>query len=73
MSKYIRSFAVVPKELFRVNNGPSIHLRDRSLKKTGSYDLLTKARKVKSKALDPTTYSGSDAGVASLLPLSNWI
>ena len=73
MSKYIKSFMVMPKELFRVNNGHSIRLRDRSVKETGSYDLLTEAGKVKPKALDPATYSGSDVRVAFLFPVSNWI
>lgn len=53
----------MPKELFRVNNGHLIRLRDRSVKETGSYDLLTEAGKVKPKALDPATYSGSDVRV----------
>lgn len=58
MSKYIQRFSVIPKELFRVNNGPSVALRDRTVKKTGSYDLLTEAGKVKPKALDANTYAG---------------
>lgn len=58
MSKYIQRFTVIPKELFRVNNGPSVALRDRSVKKMGSYDLMTEAGKVRPKALDPDTYAG---------------
>ena len=42
-----------------MNNGPFIALRDRAVKKTGSYDLLTEAGKVKPKALDPYTYRGT--------------
>jgi hypothetical protein len=57
MSKYINRFTTIPKELFRLNNGPAISLRDRTLKKTGSYDLLTEAGKVKPKAVtNPDTY-----------------
>lgn len=59
MSKYIQRFNIIPKELFRLNNGPSIALRDRNVKKTGTYDLLTEAGKVKPKALDPNTYAGT--------------
>ena len=58
MSKYIQRFTVIPKELFRINNGPSVALRDRTVKKTGSYDLLTEAGKVKPRALNPNTYTG---------------
>ena len=58
MSRYIQRFNAFPKELFRVNNGPSIALRDRTVKKTATYDLLTEAGKVKPKALDPNTYRG---------------
>jgi hypothetical protein len=73
MSKFIRSFTVIPKELFRMNNGPLIRLRDRSVKKEGSFDLFTVAGKVQPKALDPATYSGSDARIIFLLPVSNLI
>ena len=58
MSSFIRAFQVVPKELFRLNNGPTIALRERTTLRTRSYDLLTEANKVKPKALNPSTYSG---------------
>ena len=41
-----------------LNNGPLLALRDRTVKKTGSYDLVTEAGKVKPKALDANTYAG---------------
>jgi len=49
----------MPKELFRLNNGRSILLRDRNIKPTGSYHLVTVGGKVKPKALDPKSYAGS--------------
>lgn len=58
MAKYINKFTTVPKELFRLNNGPAISLRDRTIKKLGSYDVLTEAGKVKAKAANPQTYAG---------------
>ncbi len=54
----INTFKILPKELFRVNNGPSISLRALPTKPQGSYDLLTEAGKVKPKALDPKSYAG---------------
>ncbi|MCJ1249704.1 hypothetical protein MMC30_006930 [Trapelia coarctata] len=68
MSTYIGSFTVIPKELFRTNNGTSIVLRDRAMKPTGSYDLLTEAGKVKPKALDPATYADTTPNGASMRP-----
>jgi hypothetical protein len=59
MSKFFKSFTVFPRDLFRVNNGLSIRLRDRAVKRAGSYDLLTEAGKVKPKALNPNSYTGS--------------
>lgn len=57
MAKYINRFTVVPKELFRLNNGPTISLRDRAVKKVGSYDVQTETGKVKPKAItSPETY-----------------
>jgi hypothetical protein len=42
-----------------VNNGPTISLRDRAVKKVGSYDILTEAGMVKPKAIvNPETYEG---------------
>lgn len=57
MAKYINRFTTVPKELFRLNNGPAISLRDRTVKKTGSYDILSEAGQVKPKAItNPEVY-----------------
>ena len=61
MSKLIRTFTAIPIELFRLNNGSSVRLRDRNVKPTGSYDLVTVGGKVKPKALDPKSYAGSAA------------
>jgi len=61
MSKLIKTFTAIPKELFRLNNGTSVLLRDRNVKPTGSYDLVTVGGKVKPKALDPASYAGSTA------------
>lgn len=58
MSRLIKTFTAIPKELFRLNNGSLIKLRDRAVKKVGSYDLLTEAGKVKPKALEPNSYAG---------------
>ena len=58
MPKLINTFKTLPKELFRLNNGPSIRLRAWPTKPTGSYDLLTEAGKVKPKALNPNSYVG---------------
>ncbi|KAL9099500.1 MAG: hypothetical protein Q9163_005005 [Psora crenata] len=66
MSRLIKTFTAVPKELFRVNNGTSVTLRDRNIKKVGSYDLLTEGGKVKPKALDPKSYAAPNG--ASLRP-----
>ncbi|KAK5936497.1 hypothetical protein PMZ80_011264 [Knufia obscura] len=66
MAKYINKFTTVPKELFRLNNGPAISLRDRTIKKLGSYDVLTEAGKVKAKAANPQTYAAPNG--ASLRP-----
>ena len=61
MSKLIQTFTVIPKELFRLNNGRSVLLRDRNVKPTGSYDVVTVGGKVKPKALNPTSYAGITA------------
>ena len=60
MSKYIKAFTTIPKELFRLNNGATIRLRAHSgpLKPQRSFDLLTEAGTVKPKALSPDTYDG---------------
>lgn len=63
MAKLINTFKTVPKELFRVNNGPSISLRALPTKPKGSYDLLTEAGKVKPKALDRNTYAGEMSNI----------
>lgn len=57
-NKFLKSFTQIPKELFRLNNGPAIRLRamEGPLRPQRSFDLLTDKGKVKPKALDPPTY-----------------
>jgi hypothetical protein len=57
-SSFINAFKYIPKELFRVNNGHSIRLREWSVKRQRSFDLFTEAGRVKPKALDPSSYKG---------------
>ncbi|MCJ1364640.1 hypothetical protein MMC16_003754 [Acarospora aff. strigata] len=66
MAKFINTFKILPKELFRVNNGPSIRLRAWPTKPKGSYDLLTEAGKVKPKGLDSKSYAAPNG--ASMRP-----
>ncbi|KAF2799226.1 hypothetical protein K505DRAFT_321302 [Melanomma pulvis-pyrius CBS 109.77] len=64
-SKFIRSFKAFPMELFRVNNGRAIRLREWSPQRT-RYDVLTEAGSVKAKALNPATYKAPNG--ASMRP-----
>ncbi|KAA8645051.1 uncharacterized protein ATNIH1004_009262 [Aspergillus tanneri] len=57
MSRFIARFSIFPKELFRLNNGNTIRIRDRAVKRVGSFDVTTEDGKVKPKAVDhPDTY-----------------
>jgi hypothetical protein len=56
--KLISVFRVIPKELFRVNNGRRIALREWTPKRSRTFDIFTENGKVKPKALDPETYKG---------------
>lgn len=60
MSKFIQSYSITPKEIFRLNNGPIVRLRayPGPRRPPGLFDLLTYAGKVKPKALSATTYKG---------------
>lgn len=58
----INSFKRVPVQLFRVNNGATVKLRDYALRKSSSYDILTDHGRVIPKALDPSSYSGKQDG-----------
>ncbi|KAG8628987.1 hypothetical protein KVT40_002852 [Elsinoe batatas] len=57
-NRFLASFAIVPKTLFRTNKGSSIRLRAHPgpLRPRGPFDLLTTSGLVKPKALDPKTY-----------------
>lgn len=69
--KFIQSFTKVPKDLFRLNNGPAIRLRAQPgpVRPKRSFDLLTMAGKVQPKALDPDTYEWPNG--ASMRPNSS--
>lgn len=54
----ISIFNTFPKELFRVNNGPSVHLRIRRPHKY-QHDVVPQNGLILPKALDPATYSGA--------------
>ncbi|KAF1965911.1 hypothetical protein BU23DRAFT_603841 [Bimuria novae-zelandiae CBS 107.79] len=69
MSKFIRSFKVFPVELFRVNNGRAIRLREWAPQKT-SYDIITEDGRAKAKALNPATYAAPNG--ASMRPNSEY-
>jgi hypothetical protein len=62
MSKFIQSYTITPKELFRLNNGPVVRLRayPGPRRPPGLFDLLTYQGKVKPKALTPSTYEGEN-------------
>lgn len=57
-NRFIQSFTRVPKELFRLNTGPTIRLRAQPgpVRPQRSFDLLTEAGKVRPLALNPATY-----------------
>ncbi|MCJ1226393.1 hypothetical protein MMC12_003044 [Toensbergia leucococca] len=64
----IKCFKSLPKELFRVNSGRNIRLREWSVRRSNSFDLFTEAGMVKPKALDPSTYEAPNG--ASMRPIS---
>ncbi|KAI9755954.1 MAG: hypothetical protein M4579_004085 [Chaenotheca gracillima] len=68
-SKTIRTFRKLPKDLFRINNGPAIKLRDWSVNPTRTFDLKTEDGLVKPKALNPSTYVAPNG--ASMRPNSS--
>jgi hypothetical protein len=53
----IAVFSKFPKELFRVNNGPAIHLRISRPHKY-QHDVVPQGGLILPKALDPASYSG---------------
>jgi len=59
-SGLIAIFRTIPKELFRVNNGRRITLREWSSERH-VFDNITKDGRVKPKALQPSTYEGERA------------
>lgn len=58
MSKFIQSFRTFPLELFRVNAGRAVRLREWAPQKP-RYDIHTQLGFAKAKALDPATYAGN--------------
>ncbi|KAF2752698.1 hypothetical protein EJ05DRAFT_446385 [Pseudovirgaria hyperparasitica] len=64
-ARLINIFRTVPRELFRVNNGPAITLRE--WRGQGySYDVVTESGMVKPKALDAANYNAPNG--ASMRP-----
>ncbi|KAF1847281.1 uncharacterized protein K460DRAFT_425937 [Cucurbitaria berberidis CBS 394.84] len=56
MAKYIQALKAFPVELFRVNNGRMINLRQYTGQR--SFDIVTDGGMAKAKSLHPTTYEG---------------
>lgn len=68
MSRLISTFKVFPKELFRVNNGPQVFLRQWSPGRS-YFDLDAPDGVVQPKALDASSYQGKT--VANSYPTSS--
>lgn len=62
----ISTFNKFPKELFRVNNGPSVHLRIRRPHKY-QHDVVPHNGLILPKALDPASYSGTSLEQSSCM------
>jgi hypothetical protein len=58
-STFINIFKVIPKELFRLNYGCNVALREWTPNGKRCYDILTEAGMVKPKALNAATYRGA--------------
>ncbi|KAL4786792.1 hypothetical protein BJX76DRAFT_354795 [Aspergillus varians] len=58
MPRFIKSYTTFPKEIFRINNGPTVRLRPAPSPRRpkGLFDLFTYGGMVKPKALSPTIY-----------------
>ncbi|EGD87476.1 hypothetical protein H113_06073 [Trichophyton rubrum MR1459] len=58
MSRFIKSYSIIPKDLFRINNGRVVRLRayPGPRRPPGLFDLLTHNGMVQPKALNPATY-----------------
>ncbi|OAA63639.1 hypothetical protein SPI_03802 [Niveomyces insectorum RCEF 264] len=63
----IAVFNTLPKELFRVNNGPYVRLRDWSVRRQ-VYDVVSQNGRIMPKALDASTYQAPNG--ASMRPNS---
>ncbi|OJD20210.1 hypothetical protein ACJ73_08459 [Blastomyces percursus] len=58
-NRFLKSFNHFPNEIFRLNFGRVVRLRehlDPTTPPNGPFDLLTEAGKVKPRALNPATY-----------------
>ncbi|KAF2254666.1 hypothetical protein BU26DRAFT_143283 [Trematosphaeria pertusa] len=66
----IAVFKIFPKELFRVNNGRAVRLREWSLQRQRRFDVLTNSGMVQAKALNPDTYTRPNG--ASMRPNSDF-
>ena len=72
MSRLIKTFKVVPKELFRLNNGNITRLRDRSLGFGGSFDITSEAGMILPKGLNLATYKGDFSLCRIIASVHNW-
>ena len=58
-----------PKELFRLNNGPEIRLREYKFRRGASFDVLAnKLGKIEPRALDLESYAGERDAISSSFP-----
>ena len=71
MTTFINSYKILPKELFRINNGLLVRLRPwDSLRKPRRFDIyLTDEGIALPKALDRASYKGKQTNLAWDLPL----
>lgn len=65
----INSFKRLPVQLFRVNNGRDVKLRDFAERRSRSYDILAENGKVFPKALNPSTYKGQQNSKKDPIPV----
>lgn len=66
MANLIGVFKSFPKEIFRVNNGPHVHLRQLSPNRR-IYDISVRHGMVEAKALQPHSYKGESFGRMGLV------
>ena len=52
----VKAFNVVPKELFRANIGPTVILREATVRPKGTFDIFVRDGMVHPNSLDPKKY-----------------